>query len=225
MGAGIVRIVTDASFEQDVLRSGRLILVVFGASWCGPCRLLAPALRALAATEKDRLIVAKLDVDASPATADRYGVETFPICILFKAGERDRAARRLYAAAQDRGGASAASGRGLIIIQRRPIRPESMDLGAPRHYVAPAMEFLLDPLRSAERGHRRLHRRARAGGAAASCGADAERRRRRAIGDGGGAGGADRRAALPDGSRAATLADVRVRSRRRPPPSRSMRTA
>jgi thioredoxin 1 len=87
MGAGIVRIVTDRTFEHNVLRSGRLILVVFGASWCGPCRLMAPALRALAVAEKDRLIVAKLDVDDSPATADRYGVETYPMCILFKAGE------------------------------------------------------------------------------------------------------------------------------------------
>jgi thioredoxin 1 len=87
MGAGIVRIVTDGTFEHNVLRSGRLILVVFGAAWCGPCQLMAPALRALAATEKDRLIVAKLDVDASPATADLYGVETYPMCILFKAGE------------------------------------------------------------------------------------------------------------------------------------------
>lgn len=87
MGAGIVRIVTDASFERDVLRSGRLMLVAFGASWCGPCRLMGPALRALAATHKDRLIVAKLDVDASPATADRNGVDSFPTCILFKAGE------------------------------------------------------------------------------------------------------------------------------------------
>lgn len=87
MGAGIVRIVTDATFEHNVLRSGRLILVVFGASWCGPCQLMAPALRALAAAEKDRLIVAKLDVDASPETADLYGVETYPMCILFRAGE------------------------------------------------------------------------------------------------------------------------------------------
>lgn len=87
MGAGIVRIVTDRTFEHNVLRSGRLILVVFGAPWCGPCRLMAPALRALAAAEKDRLIVAKLDVDASPATAERYGVETYPMCILFNAGE------------------------------------------------------------------------------------------------------------------------------------------
>ena len=87
MGAGFVRISTDASFEQDVLRSGRLVLVAFGASWCGPCRLMSPALRALAAIRKDRLMVTKLDVEANPATADRYGVATYPTCILFDAGE------------------------------------------------------------------------------------------------------------------------------------------
>jgi thioredoxin 1 len=87
MGAGIVRIVTDASFERDVLGAGRLILVAFGAPWCGPCNLLSPALRALAATHRDRLVVAKLDVDDNPATADRYGIETYPMCILFRGGE------------------------------------------------------------------------------------------------------------------------------------------
>ena len=87
MGAGIVRIVTDASFEQDVLGAARPVLVAFGAEWCGPCRLLAPGLRALASTRRDALIVAKLDVDSSPATADRYEVETFPMCILFRGGE------------------------------------------------------------------------------------------------------------------------------------------
>jgi len=87
MGAGIVRIVTDASFERDVLRSGRLMLVAFGASWCGPCRLMAPALRALASIQKDRLVVAKLDAEDNPATVERYGVETYPMCILFRAGE------------------------------------------------------------------------------------------------------------------------------------------
>lgn len=87
MGAGIVRIVSDASFERDVLGAKRPVLLVFGASWCGPCQLLSPALRALAATHRDRLTVAKLDVEANPATADRFGVETFPVCILFRGGE------------------------------------------------------------------------------------------------------------------------------------------
>ena len=87
MSAGIVRIVTDASFEKDVLQPGRTVLVAFGASWCGPCHLMASGLRALASQQRDKLRVAKLDVDDNPDTADRYGVETFPVCILFRDGE------------------------------------------------------------------------------------------------------------------------------------------
>ena len=87
MGAGIVRLCTDASFARDVLGSDLPVLVAFGASWCGPCNLLAPGLRALASMRKDTLRIAKLDVEANPATADRYGVERFPTCILFSAGE------------------------------------------------------------------------------------------------------------------------------------------
>jgi thioredoxin 1 len=86
MGAGIVRIVTDASFDRDVLQPGRTVLVAFGASWCGPCHLMNSGLRALAATHRDRLVVAKLDVDDNPATTDLYGVETFPMCLLFRDG-------------------------------------------------------------------------------------------------------------------------------------------
>jgi thioredoxin 1 len=87
MGAGIVRLVTDASFDRDVLGAGRPALVAFGAPWCGPCQLMAPALRALASTHRDRLTVAKLDVDAYPGVANAFGVETFPLCILFRDGE------------------------------------------------------------------------------------------------------------------------------------------
>ncbi len=87
MAAGIVRIVTDANFDRDVLDPGRPALVAFGASWCGPCRLMAPGLRALASKEMDRLAVYKLDVDAYPNVAAYYKVETFPVCILFRGGE------------------------------------------------------------------------------------------------------------------------------------------
>ena len=86
MGAGIVRIVTDASFAEDVLQPGRTVLVAFGAAWCGPCHLMRSGLRALASQWRDRLRVARLDVDANPATTDLYGVETFPLCILFRDG-------------------------------------------------------------------------------------------------------------------------------------------
>jgi len=87
LGAGFVRISTDASFKQDVLHSERFVLVAFGASWCGPCQLLGPGLRALASIEKDRLMVTKIDVEANPATADLYRVDSYPTCILFKGGE------------------------------------------------------------------------------------------------------------------------------------------
>ena len=86
MGAGFVRIATDSNFDRDVLDSPRLVLVAFGASWCGPCRLLKPGLRALAARHKDKLMVASLDVESNPAAAGRYGVDSFPTCILFRAG-------------------------------------------------------------------------------------------------------------------------------------------
>jgi thioredoxin 1 len=88
MRAGFVRISSDSSFETDISGSERAVLVAFGASWCGPCRLLAPGLRALAASEKDRLMITKVDVDLSPETADLFRVETFPTCILFKSGEQ-----------------------------------------------------------------------------------------------------------------------------------------
>jgi thioredoxin 1 len=87
MGAGIVRIVTDAGFERDVLRSGRLYLLAFGTSWCGPCRLMSPGLRALASRWNERLTVGKLDVDANPVSADRCKVDSFPVAILFRDGE------------------------------------------------------------------------------------------------------------------------------------------
>jgi thioredoxin 1 len=87
MAAGFVRILSDARFGAEVLAPGRLALVAFGTSWCGPCGLMAPALRALAAIEKDRLMVAKLDAEADPQTGERYAVDHYPTCILFKGGE------------------------------------------------------------------------------------------------------------------------------------------
>ena len=109
--------------------SAGLTLVAFGASWCGPCRLMAPGLRALASTHKDRLKVAKLDVDANPATTDAWKVETYPDLHPVQERRGDPASRRLYAAAQDRGGARAR------ISRHGPC--------AARPYVPPAMDFLL----------------------------------------------------------------------------------
>jgi thioredoxin 1 len=81
-----MRDVTDASFEADVLRAGKPVVVDFWAPWCGPCKAIQPALEELAdATDKVEFV--KLDIDANPETADRYGVLSIPTVILFEGGE------------------------------------------------------------------------------------------------------------------------------------------
>lgn len=86
MGANTVT-VTDQSFKDDVLSSDKLVLVDFWATWCGPCRMVAPVLEEIAAEYAGTLTVAKLDVDANPDTARDYQVLSIPTLILFKGGE------------------------------------------------------------------------------------------------------------------------------------------
>ena len=82
-----VRAVTDAGFERDVLQADGLVLVDFWAAWCPPCRRLAPTIDALADEYDGRLTVAKVDVDDSPETAQRYGIQSIPTLILFRDGQ------------------------------------------------------------------------------------------------------------------------------------------
>ena len=78
--------VNDSDFEQAVLQSGRPVLVDFWAPWCGPCRALAPTLAEVAADWTGRARVMKLNVDASPSSAERFSVRAIPTLILFKNG-------------------------------------------------------------------------------------------------------------------------------------------
>jgi thioredoxin 1 len=81
-----VRAVTGAEFEREVLQAEGLVLVDFWASWCPPCRRLAPAIDALAGEYEGRLTVAKVDVDESPELAQRFGIQSIPTLILFRDG-------------------------------------------------------------------------------------------------------------------------------------------
>lgn len=88
---GKPQVVTDQSFEQEVLKSDTPVLVDFWATWCGPCRMVGPVLEEVASEQGDKIRVVKLDVDANPITAGRFGVRAIPTMIVFKNGrEADR---------------------------------------------------------------------------------------------------------------------------------------
>ena len=79
--------VSDATFETDVLKADRPVLVDFWAEWCGPCKQIAPALEELASEMGEKVTVAKINIDENPGTPSKYGVRGIPTLMLFKNGE------------------------------------------------------------------------------------------------------------------------------------------
>lgn len=80
--------VTDATFEKEVLQSDIPVLVDFWATWCAPCRMIAPVVEELANEYEGRLKVVKLDVDSNQGTAMKYGIRSIPTLLFFKDGKQ-----------------------------------------------------------------------------------------------------------------------------------------
>ncbi len=79
--------VTDSNFDELVLKSSTAVLVDYWAEWCGPCKMIAPVLDEIATEYKDKITVAKLNIDDNPATPAHYGVRGIPTLMLFKDGD------------------------------------------------------------------------------------------------------------------------------------------
>ena len=88
--------VSDATFETEVLKASGPVLVDFWAEWCGPCKMIAPALDELAGAMDGKVKIVKLNVDENPQTAAKYGIQSIPTLMIFKNGQM--ASRQIGAA-------------------------------------------------------------------------------------------------------------------------------
>ncbi len=83
----LVKTLTDANFEKEVLKSEQVVLVDFWATWCGPCRMVSPIIDEVAKDFQGKVTVGKVDVDAQPSLAQQYKIMTIPTVIVFKDGK------------------------------------------------------------------------------------------------------------------------------------------
>jgi thioredoxin 1 len=86
MSSELIKHVSDASFDADVLKSDKPVLVDYWAEWCGPCKMIAPILIEVAKEYAGRLKVAKLNIDENQSTPPKYGIRGIPTLMLFKNG-------------------------------------------------------------------------------------------------------------------------------------------
>jgi len=84
---GATKTVTDATFDAEVLKSAKPVVVDFWAEWCGPCKMVSPILEEIAAENTEKIVVAKLNVDENPQIAAQYGITSIPTMNVYQGGE------------------------------------------------------------------------------------------------------------------------------------------
>ena len=87
MASDLIKHISDATFEADVLKAGKPVLVDYWAEWCGPCKMIAPILDEVSSTYRDKLQIAKMNVDENRDVPAKFGIRGIPTLMLFKDGQ------------------------------------------------------------------------------------------------------------------------------------------